>query len=139
MDWQSRIITPLSAVRTRHRRSPTGTWISPASTVFDLWGRSGSGVRIHDRPSKLRAQQRTPFQNGKRTLLSAELRRAPRLPEGWPLDALQDKLVAGRSPHGQRHRSLRVLETVHKTAEIQPIASGANLSCHSFHRGVNFS
>jgi hypothetical protein len=95
-------------------------------------GTSGSGARIHDRPSKLRAQQRTPSENGKRTLPSGELRRAPRSPERWPPGALRGKLVAGKSLHGQRRRSLRAWETVHKTAEIHSTASGANLSCRSF-------
>src|SRR5512133_2739501 len=79
----------------------------PASAVFDLLGMSGSGVRIHDRPSKFQARLHTPSQNGKRILPSAELRRAQRLPEEWPPDALQGKLVAGKSPHVQRRRSLR--------------------------------
>src|SRR6266487_7071153 len=135
MEWRCRIIMPPTAIRTRHRRSPTGTWTSPASAVFDLLGTSGSGARIHDRPSKLRAQQRTPCQNGKRTLPSAELRRAPRPPEGSPPDALQGKLVAGMSPHVQRRRLLPVWETAYKTAEIHPTVSGANLSWHSFGPG----
>src|SRR6266480_3927370 len=137
MEWRCRIITPPTAARIRHRRSPTGTSTSLASAVFDLLGTSGSGVRIHGRPSKLRAQQRMPSQSGKRTLPSAELRRAPRPPEGWPPDALPGKLIADKSPHGQRRRSLCAWETVHKTAEIQPTASGANLSCHSFGPGLN--
>src|SRR6266576_5475924 len=135
MEWQCCIIISPTAIRTRHRRPSTGTSTSLASAVFDLLGTSGSGVQIHDRPSKLRVQQRTPSQNGKRTLPSAELRRAPRPPEGSPPDALQGKLVAGKSPHGQRRRLLPGWETAYKTAEIHPTVSGANLSCHSFGPG----
>src|SRR6266487_5393737 len=132
MEWRCRIVRPPTAVRTRHRRSSTDTWTSPASAVFDLLGTSGSGVRIHGRPSKFQARLHTPSQNGKRTRRSAELRRAQRSLEEWLPDALQGKLIAGKSPHVQRRRSLRGWETAHKTAEIQSTASGAILSCYSF-------
>src|SRR6266568_6545179 len=134
MEWQCRITTPPTAIRTRHRRSSTGTSTFLASAVFDLLETSGSGVRIHERPSKLRAQQRRPSQNGKRTLPSAELRQAARSPEGWLPGALHGKLIAGKSPHVQRRRSRRAWETAHKTAEIQSTASGANLLCRSLVR-----
>src|SRR6266542_1083042 len=71
MEWQCRITTPPTAIRTRYRRSSTGTLTFLASAVFDLLGRSGSVARTRDRPSKLRAEQRTPSPNDKRTLLSA--------------------------------------------------------------------
>src|SRR6266566_7794411 len=127
MEWQCCIIISPTAIRTRHRRPSTGTSTSLASAVFDLLGTSGSGVRIHDRPSKLRAQQRTPSQNGKRTLPSAELRRAARSPEGWPPGALHGELIAGKSPHGLRPGSLRAWGTFHTTVRIHATASAANL------------
>src|SRR6266542_915554 len=106
MEWRCRIITPPTAVRIRRRRSSTGTSTSLASAVFDLLGTSGSGVRIHDRPSKLRVL---------------------RWPEGWPPGALRGQLVAGKSPHGHRRRSLHAWETVHKSGETRPTASRANV------------
>src|SRR6266567_5752988 len=128
MEWQCRITIAPTVIRTRRRRPSTGTSTSLTSAVFGLLETSGSGVRIHDRPSKLRAQQRTPYQNGKRRLPSVELRRAARSPEGWPPGALRGNLAAGKSPHVQRCRSLRGWETAHKTAEIQSTAIRANLS-----------
>src|SRR6266550_2013459 len=139
MEWRCRVITLPTAIRIRHRRSSTGTRTAPASAVFDLLGTSGSGARIHDRPSKLRAQQSTPSQNGERTLPSAELRRARHQSEGWPPGALHGNLVAGKSPRVQRPRSLRAWETAHMTAEIQSTATGANLSCHSFGPKLNLA
>src|SRR6266498_2022422 len=127
MEWQCRITTPPTAIRTRYRRSSTGTLTFLASAVFDLLGRSGSVARTRDRPSKLRAEQRTPSPNDKRTLLSAGPLRVLRWPEGWPPGALRGQLVAGKSPHGHRRRSLHAWETVHKSGETRPTASRANV------------